>query len=230
VKPLNQQFVYKAVARAEENGSRHYVSDSGAKVASVTTILSKTKDPTGLLAWKRRIGESAANQITKESASLGTMMHTHLENWIKGDPRPGGTNTGRVMAAKMADQIISQGLSKVDEVWGIEAPLIYDQFWAGTSDLIGVYKGQPAIMDFKTTIRPKKREHVDDYRLQLTAYMAAHNLMFGTDIRTGVIFMCSRNFEYQEFVWDADQFDKNLSDWVDRVAAYYASHPLPWVS
>lgn len=221
---INKQFSYGEGRRAEEDGQRFYLADNDARVASVTTILSKTKDMTHLIAWKKRVGEEAAKQITTESAGLGTMMHTHLEKYILNEERPGGTNTGRIMARNMADVIIDQGLRNVDEVWGIEAPLIYDTIWAGTADLIGVHNGEPAIMDFKTTIRPKTLDRVDDYRLQLCAYAGAHNWKFGTNIKKCVVFMCSRDLEYQEFVWDLNHYDKNWEDWVARVGMYYADH------
>ena len=83
------------------------------------------------------------------------------------------------------------------------------------------HKGKPAIMDFKTTSRPKTRARVDDYRLQTMAYMAAHNLMFGTKISKAVIMMCSRNYEYQEFVWDIKDYDTSYVDWLQRVHQYY---------
>lgn len=221
---LNPLYDYGVGKRAEVNGVRHYLTESGHKVPSVTTILSRTKDMGPLMEWRKRVGDAAADTITRESADLGTMMHTHLENWIKGEPRPGGTNTGRVMARQMADVIIQQGLAHVDEVWGIEVPLVYDTLWAGTTDLVGVYKGEPAIMDFKTTIRPKTRDRVDDYRLQTCAYIAAHNLTFGTNISKAVIFMCSRDLQYQEFVWEANDYDQSLADWVERVQQYYHQH------
>lgn len=215
------KFDYNQVQRVEESTGRKYVTPDGAKIPSVTTILSKTKDMKHLLAWRKRVGDEAADQITKESTSLGTTMHTHLENHIKGMERPGGNNLGRVMARNMADKIIDHGLCNVDEVWGIEVPLVYDTLWAGTTDLVGVYKGEPAIMDFKTTIKPKTLERVDDYRLQLTAYAESHNYTFDTQIKKLVVFMCSRDLQYQEFVWDLNDYQKNLEDWTARLAEYY---------
>jgi len=215
------KFDYSQVRRLEETTGRKYVNAQGDKIPSVTTILSKTKDVTHLLAWRKRIGDKAADQITLESTSLGTTMHTHLENYIKGMARPGGNNLGRVMARNMADKIIEHGLCNVDEVWGIEVPLVYDTLWAGTTDLVGVYKGEPAIMDFKTTIKPKTLERVDDYRLQLTAYAESHNYTFDTQIKKLVVFMCSRDLQYQEFVWDLNDYQKNLEDWTARLAEYY---------
>jgi hypothetical protein len=222
--PIRNIYNYGEVRRSEQNGTRHYLTENNTRVPSVTTILSKTKDITELLAWRRRIGEAAADQITRESTSLGTTMHTHLENHIRGEPRPGGNNLGRVMAQNMADVIIAQALSRVDEVWGIEVPLIYDTLWAGTTDLVGVFEGQPAIMDFKTTNRPKTSDRVEDYRLQLMAYIMGHNLSFGTDIKQGVIFMVSRDLTYQQFVITADQMDEYEIQWLLRVEKYYRDH------
>jgi len=219
--PINPLYNYGAINRVEDNSGRKYVDPNGNKIASVTTILGKSRDMSHLDAWKKRIGEDAANQITRESADLGTMMHTHLERFIKREERPGGTNLGRVMARNMADIIIDQGLKNVDEVWGIEVPLIYDTLWAGTTDVVGVWKGRPAIMDFKTTIRPKKRDRVDDYFLQMTAYLMAHNQMYGTDIKHGVILMCSRDLTYQEFVLDEEQLEDCKMQWCLRVEKYY---------
>lgn len=223
---VTSPYTYGAHKRKEINGSRHYLTESGHPVPSVTTILSATKDMTHLKAWRARVGEEKAAQITKESTGLGSTMHAHLENYILGKPRPSGTNMGRVMAEKMADVIIQRGLRDVDEVWGTEVPLIYDTLWAGTTDLVGVYQGEPAIMDFKNTIRPKKLAHVDDYRLQLSAYAGCHNLTFGTQITKLVIFMVSRDLEYQTFVWDANDWEKNWTDWVNRVAQYYETRSL----
>jgi genome maintenance exonuclease 1 len=225
--PVASLFDYGLSKRSEDNGTRHYLTPDGHKVPSVTTILSKSKDMTHLLEWRKRIGDAAADQITKESTGLGSMMHSHLECWIKQEERPGGTNVGRVMAKQMADVIIDQGLSNVSEVWGIEVPLRYEQLWAGTTDLVGVYKGQEAIMDFKTTNKPKKLDHVQDYFLQLTAYIMAHNQTFGTNIQQGVIFMVSRDLSYQEFVLEPHQLEEYEKLWLDRLMMYYDKHPMP---
>lgn len=225
--PVKQVYDYTSAKREEHQGSRHYVGATGTRIPSVTTILGKSKDMTHLLEWRKRIGDAAADQITRESTSLGTMMHTHLECYIRQEARPGGTNLGRVMARDMADVIIKEGLCHVDEVNGIEVPLLYDQLWAGTTDLVGVYKGRPAIMDFKTTIRPKTRDRVEDYMLQLTAYILAHNLTFGTDIKHGVIFMCSRDLQYQQFDLLPEELEHWKSEWVKRLTKYYDSYGLP---
>jgi genome maintenance exonuclease 1 len=99
--------------------------------------------------------------------------------------------------------------------------------YAGTTDCVGVWNGKPAIIDFKQTNKPKKREWIGDYFLQLTAYAQAHNEMHGTDINTGVILMCAKpdskdaTPQYQEFVLEADEFDHWSEQWMKRVELYY---------
>lgn len=218
----NPIYTYKKLDRQDGGAQgRVYVDEVGNKIPSVTTILSKTKNMEHLIAWKKRIGEDKAKQITEESAGLGTTMHSHLEAHILGNERPGGTNYGRMMAKRMADTIIDEGLIDVDEVWGTEAHLHYDTLWAGTTDLVGTYLGRPAIMDFKTTIKPKKREWVEDYRLQLAAYAMSHNLLYNTEIQTTVVFMVSRECEFQKFVWSGHEFEESKVLWSNRVADYY---------
>jgi hypothetical protein len=219
---FNPIYTYKKLDRQDGGGQgRVYVDDVGNKIPSVTTILSKTKDMTHLIAWKKRIGEDKAKQITEESAGLGTTMHAHLEAYVLGEQRPGGNNYGRLMAERMADTVIAEGLIDVDEVWGVESHLYYENLWAGTTDLVGMYMGRPAIMDFKTTIKPKKREWVEDYRLQLAAYAMAHNNIHGTNIDTTVVFMVSRECEFQKFVWTGHEFEESTMLWSQKVADYY---------
>jgi len=109
----------------------------------------------------------------------------------------------------------------VEEVWGSEINLYYPELYAGTTDLVGVYEGKPAILDFKQARKLKKAEWVEDYFLQLTAYAEAHNKLFDTDIRTGRIFICTQNNEYQTF--EIDDYDKWSDKWYRRVEQYYKS-------
>ena len=121
----------------------------------------------------------------------------------------------------MSDIIISNGLTKLDEIWGAEVPLYYPGLYAGTTDLVGVYQGNPAIMDFKQTNKPKKIEWVEDYFLQLVAYILAHNAVYSTNINEGHIFMCSRSLEYQQFDLSPSDFSKYEDIWLTRVEDYY---------
>ena len=218
--PYVKAIEYHTLKQVNKNGKRVYETPSGT-TPSVTTILSKTKDQTGLNAWKARVGEQEAQRIVTEAAGVGTALHNNLEKFLAGERRVPGNNLVHVQANKMADIIIENGIADVDEVWGIEQGLYYPEMYSGTTDLCGVYKGNPAIMDFKQTNKPKKKEWVDDYYLQMAAYATAHNKVYDTDIREGHIFMCSRDLQYQQFDLWPDEFDYWADQWLDRVAEYY---------
>lgn len=219
---ITNKFVYEKLKRVEVNGKRRYETPGGPPVASVTTILGETKDKTHLIAWKKRVGEAKAQEIVTEASGVGTRMHKYLEDYIDtGEwPTPGG-NPYAQQAHKMATTIKVHALDDVDEIWGSEVPLYIPQMYAGTTDLVGVYKGNACIMDFKQTNKPKKKEWVEDYYLQMTAYALAHNEVHGTNIREGHVFMCSRDLEYQQFDLWPDEFDEWTNRWWDRVYQYY---------
>jgi genome maintenance exonuclease 1 len=218
--PFVKAIEYHELKQVNKNGKRVYETPSGT-TPSVTTILSKTKDQTGLNEWKKRVGEQEAQRIVTEAAGVGTALHNNLEKFLAGEKRVPGNNLVHVQANKMADIIIENGIADVDEVWGIEQGLYYPEMYSGTTDLCGVYKGQPSIMDFKQTNKPKKKEWVDDYYLQMAAYATAHNKVYGTNIREGHIFMCSRDLQYQQFDLWPNEFDYWADQWLDRVAEYY---------
>jgi genome maintenance exonuclease 1 len=211
---------------------RVYLTPDGEKTPSVTTILGATKDQTHLIEWRKRVGEENAAQITKEAAGVGTAMHANIERYLAGLERMPGNNLVQVKANAMADQIIANGLSKVNEVWAMEQSLYYPGLYSGTTDLVGVYDGEPAVMDHKQTNKPKKREWVEDYFLQLMAYILAHNEVYGTNIRRGVVFMCSRGDDslkvggetYQQFDLLPQDFNKYEDMWLSKVEDYYVNY------
>jgi len=219
---ITNRYDYQEIKRQQVDGKRLYACPDGNAVASVTTILDKTKDKTHLIAWKKRVGEQKAQEIVTEAASVGTRMHKFLEDYIDtGEWGHPGSNPYSQQAHKMAEQVKENAMVNVDEIWGSEINLYHPQIYAGTTDLVGTYKGQPAIMDFKQTNKPKKKEWVEDYYLQLVAYALAHNEVYGTDIKEGHVFMCSRDLQYQQFDLTPDEFKHWESKWWDRVYMYY---------
>ena len=219
---LIKKFNYEEIKKESVNGKRLYACPDGNSVASVTTILDKTKDKTSLIEWRKRVGETKANEIATEAASIGTRMHKFLEDYVEtGNWPSAGSNPYSQQANKMATTIKDKALSKIDEIWGSEVQLYHPKFYAGTTDLVGVFNGAESIMDFKQTNKPKKEEWVEDYKLQLTAYALAHNEIYGTNIQEGHVFMCSRNNEYQQFDIFPDEFKSWESKWWDRVYLYY---------
>ena len=221
--PFIERIQYKPCQQVNDPVTRKrvYLTPDGERLPSVTTILSATKDMTHLNEWKNRIGHEKAQQITTEAAGVGTAMHGNLERFLAGLQRQPGNNPVHVQANKMADVIIENGLSKMNEVWAMEQSLYFPGLFSGTTDLVGVYDGEPAICDHKQTNKPKKAEWVEDYYLQLVAYAEAHNEVYGTNIRRGVIFMCSRDFQYQQFDLTPANYNKYQDMWYSKVEEYY---------
>jgi len=225
------RYDYTPLEKESVEGKRHYALPDGSRVPSVTAILEKTKPEEkkrALQEWRNRVGHERAQQITTEAANRGTRMHTYLERYVKSDdigelPSNPFAQPSWFMAAK----VILEGLQHADEYWGSEVPLYYSGLYAGTTDLVGVWKGQPAIMDFKQTNKPKKREWIEDYFLQLAAYAEAHNDTYGTAINTGVILMCAKPATehedpvYQEFVLEPQDYAHWRDQWMRRVELYY---------
>lgn len=219
-----ERFQYKNCVQINDPVTRKrvYQTPDGEKLPSVTTILGATKDMTHLNQWRDRVGHAKAQQITTEAAGVGTAMHANLERFLIGEQRQPGSNPVHVQANKMADIIIENGLSKMSEVWAMEQSLYFPGLYSGTTDLIGVHEDEPCIADHKQTNKPKKAEWVEDYYLQLMAYIMAHNEVYGTNIRKGVIFMCSRDLQYQQFTLEPKDFNKWQDAWLNKVEEYYA--------
>lgn len=221
---LNQKFDYKSLKRTQtEQGERRYVTPSGA-LPSVTTILDRTKteeQKQSLNNWRKRVGYDEAQRIVTESANLGTIMHKHLECHIEGEDRPTGSNYIRKRGEILADILILEGLKNVEEVWGVEVPLYMPDLYAGTTDCVGMYKGKPAIIDFKTSRKNKKREWIHDYFMQGSAYALAHNDVYDTKINTIVIMMMTHDGDYLEFVCEGEEFEEFSVQWLNKVDAYY---------
>lgn len=221
---IKNRFPYAPLDRVTyPSGARHYICpQTGSKLPSVTTILDATGgDKKELMEWKARVGEKEAERIKNEALGLGTLMHTHLEKYIAGEPRPGGNNMVRIMAERMANQIIERGLVHVDEVFGSEISLYIPGLYAGTCDGIGLYRGSLAVFDFKTAKKIRTKKMIDDYFLQICAYGAAHDELYGTAIQTGVIFMVDREYNFQEFIIEGEEFKCKKLEWFDRVEAFF---------
>ena len=219
---LKNVYRYPTTVRETIDGKRHYAIKSE-KLPSVTTILSATEsaEKTEALAkWRAAKGEEVATRIVDESAARGTAMHKILEKYILEEGYLDLTNVGRD-AHNMAIRVIEQGLCNVPEYYGTECTLYYPGLYAGQTDLVAIHKGKDAIIDFKQTNKPKKREWIEDYCLQLAAYAMAHNFIYKTKIDKGVIMMCSKDNFYQEFVVEGLEFQKYKHNFLRRVDEYY---------
>eukprot|EP00729_Bicosta_minor_P013865 gene13865-12486_t len=120
------------------------------KLPSVTTILSATKKDKGALdAWVARVGQEEADRIKNEASRVGTYLHEVIERMVAYRHLPRPTNWEMCKGYEMGYKIINTYFRNVNEIWGSEVSLYYPEKYAGTTDLVGVYRDKPAIIDFK---------------------------------------------------------------------------------
>jgi genome maintenance exonuclease 1 len=218
----NKLYEYPASMRTSIEGKRHY-EITGKRLPSVTTILSATKSKEAqesIARWTARVGEVEAERVKNQAASRGTNMHLHLERYIEGKGHKDLTDEGQV-AGDMAQVIINKGLCDLSEIWGSEVVLYYPGLYAGATDLVGVYDYEDSIIDFKQSNKPKRKEWVEDYFMQLGAYAMAHNQVYDTEITQGVILMCTPDNYFQKFQIKGKEFIKYQHKFLERVDKYY---------
>ena len=225
----NNNYIYPKTIREIIDGKRHYEINGIEKLPSVTTILKATEPDEkreSLQAWRDRVGEAEATRIVDSAGARGTAMHKILEKYIIEEGYLDLTNVGKE-AHNMAMQVIQNGLSNVTEFYRTECTLYYPGLYAGQTDLIATHKGDMAVIDFKQTNKPKKREWIEDYCLQLAAYGMAHDFVYKTAITKAVIMMCSKDNFYQEFVIAGEEYRKYKHQWLERVNKYYEQIQRP---
>ena len=212
---INKKYPYKKHNRFQSETGRKYLVNEN-PVPSVTTILSATKDRKHLDDWRRRIGNAEADRIMNNASSVGTEMHRVLEYYYNNEKYYNETEEGkkpRMMAAVIKDSL------KIDEVWGNEVSLAYNQDYAGTTDLVGVAYGKPSIIDFKQSNKPKREEWVEDYKCQLGAYYLAHKTHYGP-IEQGVVAIATRDLQYQEFKLSEPVLNEYAEKFLERLEKY----------
>ena len=218
----NKLYKYPASMRTSLEGQRHY-EITGEKLPSVTTILSATQSDEkkeSIARWTAKVGQEQATRVKDQAASRGTNMHLHLERYIEGKGHLDLTDEGQV-AGNMAQTIINKGLCDLSEIWGSEVVLYYPGLYAGATDLVGVFDYEDSIVDFKQSNKPKRKEWIEDYFMQLGAYAMAHNCVYDTHITQGVILMCTPDNYFQKFQIKGKEFIKYQHKFLARLDKYY---------
>jgi len=221
-----KRFDYAHGQTEEVHGERRY-DILGMKLPSVTTILDKTKDKSYLKKWIENKGEKEAERIKNYASKRGTAMHKFIEKYIQGTGFKDLTPIG-CEAEPMAQKIIEIGLAPITEYYGCEVMLQYMGQYAGATDLICMHNGQRTVVDFKQSNRPKQREWIEDYFMQIAAYAMAHDHQFGPKewgkdgftIDQGVIMVCTPDLYYQEFKIEGEEMKKYRHKFLARLDKY----------
>ena len=189
------------------------------RLPSVTTVLGATKNQDFIKKWKAKVGEQEADRIKNHSSSRGTAMHKFLEHHILGTGIVDLTSIGQE-ARPMADKIIEVGLTPVEEYYGSEVTLHYPGLYAGSTDLVCLHNGMETIVDFKQSNSPKREQWIQDYYLQISAYAMAHDYVYGSQIKQGVIMVCTPDLYYQEFKIEGAELRKRKHEFLKRLDMY----------
>ena len=218
----NKLYHYPPSTRSTTDGIRTY-NVGKEKLPSVTSILKATQSDEKrqkLAQWQARVGVDEATRIRDQAASRGTNMHLHLEKFILGQGHLDLTEEGKT-AKSMAQTVIDKGLCDLQEIWGSEVTLWYPGLYAGATDLVGTFDYEDSIIDFKQSTKPKRREWIEDYMLQLAAYAMAHNQVYGTEITQGVILMCTPDNYFQKFKIKGKECIAYQHKFLEKVNLYY---------
>lgn len=167
---------FPVVKRITLPDSRVYETPDGNRYPSVTTVTGQaTKHH--IDAWRKRVGDAVADRISKQAADRGTRIHSYCEQFLLGE----------AYEVDMFDHdfwtTLKPVVDKIDNIHALEAMLYSDQLrMAGTVDCIGEYDGNLSVIDFKTSKRPKKREDIEHYFVQATAYSVMFEELFGITV------------------------------------------------
>ena len=215
----SEKYSYQLGTQLMDHGSRIY-DVAGYRLPSVTTILGKTKDQKFLKDWTAKVGEQEATRIKNVSSARGTAMHKFLEHYILGTGYDDLTGLGQE-AKSMAEKVIEIGLAPVEEYYGSEVTMYYPGLYAGSTDLVCSHNGEDTIVDFKQANRPKKKEWIEDYYLQIAAYAMAHDYVHNSAINKGVIMVCTPDLYYQEFVITGAELRQYKHKFLKRLDMYH---------
>ena len=184
---------------------RYYITPDGNKYPSITTVLS-TRNKQGLFEWRKRVGDSVANHISRTAASRGTKVHQMCEDYLNNnfDIEKHKKN---FLPYCLFTQLSEKALCKIDNIRAQEIALWSDKYMlAGRVDCIAEYDGVLSVIDFKTSSRERKEEYNQNYYIQASAYAEMFEERTAQSIDQIVILVVTEDGVVQEFVKDKAEF------------------------
>lgn len=202
-----------------ENG-RFYELPSGQIVASVTTITGHSKKHI-LEQWKKKVGEAEASRISRIAAGRGTRVHSLCESYLLNTE---GYHKGSLPDALSLFKQIQPELNRINNIHYIEDALYSEKYrLAGRVDCIAEFDGVLSIIDFKTSSKEKKKEWIDNYFQQTSAYSLMYEEHLGVPIDQVVIIIANESGNAQVFVESAQVWKEPLlqtiRDYYDELGA-----------
>jgi len=206
------------LSRETIDGVRYYsVPDEEEllKLVSITSVTSHfNKDI--FVKWRKKVGDEEADRITKRATKRGTDMHTLVEHYMKNEELPEVPTISDFLF-----KISKANLKRINNIYALEGSLYSKQLGiAGTVDCIAEYDGELAIIDFKTSAKPKPRGWIEHYFVQCMAYGCMLYELTGISVKKLVIIMACENGEcvvYEER--DKSKYIKLLSKYIRKFVA-----------
>jgi hypothetical protein len=195
------------------DGIRYYKVPDEEKLIKLVSITSVTSyiNREIFVKWRKKVGEEEANKITKAATSRGTDMHSLVENYLYNKNLPSVAPMGDFLF-----KIAKAELNCINNIHALEGSLYSKQLGiAGTVDCIAEYNGELAIIDFKTSKKPKPREWIEHYFVQCMAYGCMLYELTNISVKKLVIIMACENGEcivYEEY--DKGKYIKLLSEYI----------------
>ena len=199
----------------EIDGKRLYLTPSGKKLPSVTTVLGHSKKQS-ILEWRKRVGEEEANKISTRASVRGTKFHNMMEKYLLNDK----SLFENVMPdMKQAFNDVKKTIDLIDNIHYIECPLYSEELGvAGRTDCIGEFAKTLSVIDFKTSTKLKKEEWIDNYFEQSTAYALMYEELVGTPIdQIVIIISVDGETEPQVFIREKKHYLESL---MEKIKAY----------
>ena len=184
------------------DGKRYYFAPDGGRYPSVTTVLGQNKDKTHLQKWIDSVGQDRAEQIKIQAGNRGTALHTICEDYLLNkDFYPENVMPANIMTFSNIKPVLDK---RVGKIYAIEAPLYSKKLnTAGRTDCIAEFDSVISIVDFKTSLKPKKEEWIEDYFLQATCYSLMAETLIDLKIpQIAIIITVDGQPEPQVFVKD----------------------------
>ena len=196
------------------DGKRYYVTPSGAKYPSITTVLSILSKQ-GIMEWRRRVGAEVANAISTKAARRGTHVHSMCEDLLNNKLDLKKFLPVDVEMFKTIEPIINE---KIDRIHAQEAALYSDYLGvAGRVDVIAEWEGRLSVIDFKTSSKPKKKEWISSYFQQTSAYAVMFEERTGIPVDQVVVLIAVDNSNPQIFV---EKRDDHIKDCINTIADF----------
>lgn len=197
--------------RVEIDGKRFYQvpGEEDLKLVSVTTVTS-FQSAKSIKEWRQRVGEEVANRKTRRATSRGTDMHTLVEYYLKNETLPSVQPLSEFLF-----KFAKPTLDKIDNIHALESPLYSKKLGiAGTVDCIAEYEGELAVIDFKTSEKPKPEKWIEGYFVQAVAYACMLYELTGIIVKKLVIIMSCENGECVVYE------KRNKSEYIRKLTQY----------